>query len=139
MSESAHQCPSPHGSKRREVKRLLRLGFQNKAQLDDLYNPFITKTLLSNCNTKVIFKDPESNTAHYLSQLLGEQEVFELAESIFMGAHHLRDGLNVSSHSRPPKRCPGARHHVPRQAPSRSCCLEIYQSQKLTSPLQRLG
>lgn len=76
------------------------LSFQNKSQLDHLYNTHVTKTILSNCNTKMIFRSPETSTAQFLSALLGKQEVFESAESISMGAHHIRDGVNLSPQQR---------------------------------------
>lgn len=76
------------------------LSFQNKSQLDHLYNPHVTKTILSNCNTKMIFRSPETSTAQFLSALLGKHEVFESSESISMGAHHIRDGVNLSPQQR---------------------------------------
>lgn len=76
------------------------LSFQNKAQLDHLYTPAVTRTLLANCNTKVIFRSPEPETARALSQLLGQQEISLTTESLSMGAHHLRDGVGIATQQR---------------------------------------
>ncbi len=76
------------------------LGFQNKSQIDYLYGHAITKTLLSNCSTKVIFRSPDYETAKDLSLTLGEQEVISATENFSIGAHHMRDGVNLASHQR---------------------------------------
>jgi type IV conjugative transfer system coupling protein TraD len=76
------------------------LSFQNKPQLDHLYGSNIAKNLLGNCNTKMIFRSPEPETASALSQLLGQQEVSLSSESLSMGAHHLRDGVGISNQQR---------------------------------------
>jgi type IV conjugative transfer system coupling protein TraD len=76
------------------------LGFQNKSQIDHLYGHAITKTLLSNCSTKVIFRSPDHETAKDLSLTLGEQEVISSTENFSIGAHHMRDGVNLASHQR---------------------------------------
>lgn len=76
------------------------LGFQNKSQIDELYGNAITKTLLSNCSTKVIFRSPDHTTAKDLSLTLGEQEVISATENFSIGAHHMRDGVNLAAHQR---------------------------------------
>ncbi|GAO99087.1 coupling protein TraD [Caedimonas varicaedens] len=76
------------------------LGFQNKSQIDALYSHAGTKTLLSNCSTKVIFRSQDHETAKDLSLTLGEQEVLSSSEGFSMGAHHMRDGVNLSEQRR---------------------------------------
>lgn len=75
-------------------------GFQNKSQLDHLYGPPVTKTIISNCSTKLIFRSPDHETAKDLSLTLGEQEIITSLENFSIGAHHLRDGVNLSSQQR---------------------------------------
>ena len=72
------------------------LGFQNKSQIDHLYHHSGTKTLLSNCSTKVIFRSQDHETARDLSLTLGEQEILASTENFSMGSHHMRDGVNLS-------------------------------------------
>jgi type IV conjugative transfer system coupling protein TraD len=76
------------------------LGFQNKSQIDHLYHHSGTKTLLSNCSTKVIFRSQDHETAKDLSLTLGEQDILSATENFSIGSHHMRDGVNLSSHQR---------------------------------------
>ncbi|MGI4851404.1 MAG: type IV secretion system DNA-binding domain-containing protein [Janthinobacterium lividum] len=73
------------------------LGFQNKSQIDDIYSRAITKTLMSNSSTKVIFRSPDPETAKDLSLTLGEQDIVSSVENISVGS---RDGINISSQHR---------------------------------------
>lgn len=76
------------------------LGFQNKSQIDHLYHHSGTKTLLSNCSTKVIFRSQDHETARDLSLTLGEQDILSSTENFSIGSHHMRDGVNLSSQQR---------------------------------------
>ena len=76
------------------------LGFQNKSQIDHIYGHAGTKTLLSNCSTKVIFRSQDHETARDLSLTLGEQDVLSSTENFSMGSHHMRDGVNLASSHR---------------------------------------
>jgi type IV conjugative transfer system coupling protein TraD len=76
------------------------LGFQNKSQLEDIYGRATTRTLLSNCSTKVIFRSPDHETAHDLSLTLGEQDIIASTENFSLGAHQYRDGVNLAAHQR---------------------------------------
>ncbi|MBX9703917.1 MAG: type IV secretion system DNA-binding domain-containing protein, partial [Silvanigrellaceae bacterium] len=67
------------------------LAFQSLAGLERTYGFAGMKEILSLCNTKVVLRTPEPQNAAYLSQLLGEKEILEAAESLSMGAHHMRD------------------------------------------------
>jgi type IV secretory pathway TraG/TraD family ATPase VirD4 len=75
-------------------------GFQNKNQLEDLYGAHVTRTILSNCSTKLVYRTPEPQTAEYMAQMLGSQEVLESNESLSMGAHHMRDGVSIAHQRR---------------------------------------
>ncbi|CAK9254208.1 unnamed protein product [Sphagnum jensenii] len=76
------------------------LGFQNKSQIDHIYGHAGTRTLLSNCSTKVIFRSQDHETARDLSLTLGEQDVLSSTENFSMGSHHMRDGVNLASSHR---------------------------------------
>jgi type IV conjugative transfer system coupling protein TraD len=76
------------------------LGFQNKSQVDELYNHAGTKTLLSNCSTKIIFSSQDHETNRDLSLTLGEQDILTTSENFSIGSHHMRDGVNLSSQHR---------------------------------------
>ena len=76
------------------------LGFQNKSQIDHLYTHAGTKTLLSNCSTKVIFRSQDHETAKELSLTLGEQDILATSENLSLGAHATREGVNLSSQHR---------------------------------------
>ena len=76
------------------------LGFQSLASLEKTQGQTGMKELISLCNTKIILRTPEPQHAGYLCQVLGEKEVMEASESLSMGAHHMRDGVSVSSQRR---------------------------------------
>lgn len=76
------------------------LGLQDLGGLEKAYGHHGMKTILSLCNTKIIMKTPEPHTADYLSKALGEQEILEVSENLSIGAHHMRDGLNMNAHKR---------------------------------------
>lgn len=76
------------------------LGFQNKSQIDAIYGHATTKTLLSNCNTKVIFRSQDHETAKDLSLTLGEQDILASTENFSIGANQIRDGVNLAAHYR---------------------------------------
>jgi type IV conjugative transfer system coupling protein TraD len=71
------------------------LGMQDLAGLQELYGHEGLRTILTNCATKVVFAIRDPQSAQYLSQSLGEVEVIEASESLSMGSHHMRDGVNM--------------------------------------------
>lgn len=75
-------------------------GVQNIPQLQEQYGPAETKSLTSLFNTKVIFRNGDPETAKYMSQMLGEQEIMESVEGISYGAHQMRDGVSLNEHKR---------------------------------------
>jgi len=76
------------------------LGFQNKSQIEKWYGHDTAQTILSCCSTKVIFRSPEFATAQYLANSIGEKETVTTTESYSVGAHQVRDGVNLSSQFR---------------------------------------
>lgn len=75
-------------------------GVQDISQLQEQYGHAESKSLCSLFNTKVIFRGSDPETARYLSQMLGEQEVVEAMEGISYGEHAYRDGVSLSDQKR---------------------------------------
>lgn len=71
-------------------------GVQNISQLQEQYGYAETKSLSSLFNTKVIFRNSDHETARYMSQLIGEQEIMEAMETISYGEHAYRDGVSLN-------------------------------------------
>lgn len=82
-------------SKTREYECCFVLGFQNIAQIEQIYGRD-SKTLNSLCNTRCIFKTPDPETARWVSQNIGEQEYRQVNEGLSYGAHQMRDGVSVN-------------------------------------------
>lgn len=82
-------------SKTREYGCCFVLGFQNIAQIEQIYGRD-SKTLNSLCNTRCIFKTPDPETARWVSQNIGEQEYNQVNEGLSYGAHQMRDGVSVN-------------------------------------------
>ena len=76
------------------------LGTQDFNQLDEIYGAPLTNSMLGLLNTKIIFRSPDDKTAKRLSAIFGEQEQSEIVEGLSFGAHHMRDGVNLSDQRR---------------------------------------
>ena len=76
------------------------LGAQDLAGIQKIYGHEDLRTILTNCATKVIFSTRDPQSAKYISDFLGHQEVKEVNESLSVGAHQMRDGVNMGSHRR---------------------------------------
>lgn len=74
------------------------LGVQNIPQIETLYGPHVTQSLLDLCSTKVFFRCASFSMAQKLSQLLGTQERKEVQEGISYGANEVRDGVSLHMH-----------------------------------------
>ena len=75
-------------------------GIQNIPQLQEQYGHAETRSLTSLFNTKVIFRNGDPETAKYMSEMLGEQEILESVEGISYGAHQMRDGVSLNEQKR---------------------------------------
>lgn len=71
-------------------------GIQNISQLQEQYGYAEMKSLSSLFNTKIIFRNSDHETARYMSQLIGEQEIMEAMETISYGEHAYRDGVSLN-------------------------------------------
>lgn len=76
------------------------LGAQDLAGIQKIYGHEDLRTILTNCATKVIFPTRDPQSAKYISDFMGHQEVKEINESLSVGAHQMRDGVNMGSHRR---------------------------------------
>jgi type IV conjugative transfer system coupling protein TraD len=75
-------------------------GLQNISQLDKLYGHESRKTMSSLYNTKIFFRSPDTDTAQWISKMIGEHEVLENNEGISFGAHQMRDGVSLTEHKK---------------------------------------
>jgi hypothetical protein len=66
------------------------------SQLNDIYKHEVTRTIMGLCDTKIIMRVPEPETARYMSNFLGEKEEISTAEAISYGANTMRDGVNIT-------------------------------------------
>lgn len=73
------------------------LGLQNLAQLDHVYGQDMAKVLGGNCQTKLILRVEDEATAKRYADLLGKEEVHEVAEANSFGSEANRDGVNLSN------------------------------------------
>lgn len=97
-----HKIPSlPQGlSVARSYGGCFVLGMQNIAQMREIYGKNTTEDISSECNTRCIFKTNDPDTARWMVQNLGEEEITEFKEGVSYGAHAMRDGISVSEQSR---------------------------------------
>ncbi len=72
------------------------LGLQNMPQLEDIYGPYQSKTIIDLCSTKFLLRMASYDLAHQLSKALGERETSEIQEGISYGANEIRGGVSLS-------------------------------------------
>jgi len=78
-------------------------GFQSIASLRKHYGNDGCVELLDNFNTKILFRSGEPETAKYISDMLGEEEIMETQEQVSVGVHEVRGSttFNVIRRLRP--------------------------------------
>lgn len=76
------------------------LALQSPAQLEMVYGRELTRIIIGNCATRIAFAEQDPEIAARISKTFGEKEMREFQESISYGAHEMRDGVNLSSHSK---------------------------------------
>jgi type IV conjugative transfer system coupling protein TraD len=79
------------------------LSLQSPAQLESIYGPHVTQTIIGNCASKVVFSEQDPVIAQRISKIFGDCDFKEIQEGISYGAHQMRDGvsLNVQSKREP--------------------------------------
>ena len=73
---------------------------QNLSQIESLYGPNITKSIIDLSLTKILFQCSEYENAQRISKLLGQKEIRIKHEGISYGAHEMRDGVSLSTQER---------------------------------------
>lgn len=76
------------------------LAMQSPSQLDTIYGPDITKTIMGNCGTKVVFAEQDPEIALRISKAFGEREIKEYQKGLSYGANDIRDGVNLTLQTR---------------------------------------
>lgn len=72
------------------------IGFQNMAQVEDVYGSEMSRVLIANAQTKVIYRTDEVDSAKSLSDGLGKKEIDEASGSLQFGIESTKDGSNIS-------------------------------------------
>lgn len=76
------------------------LSLQSPSQLESIYGRDVTKTIIGNTLTKIIFAEQDPEIAERISKSFGDCEIKEFQEGISYGAHEMRDGVNLSCHTK---------------------------------------
>ncbi len=76
------------------------LALQSPSQLDAIYGQNVTKTIIGNCSTKIVFSEQDPIIADLISKSFGERETMEWQESISYGANTMRDGVSLSENKK---------------------------------------
>ncbi len=76
------------------------LALQSPAQLEAIYGPEITKTIVGNCGTKIVFAEQDPEIAVRISKVFGEREIKEYQKGLSYGANDIRDGVNLTLQTR---------------------------------------
>lgn len=72
------------------------INLQSPAQLENIYGRELTKIIIGNTATKIIFRECDSEIAERILKVFGEREIMEIQDGISYGAHEARDGVNLS-------------------------------------------
>ena len=72
------------------------IGFQNIAQLENIWGREGAKSLTGLLSTWLIYRCEEKNTAQWASDNLYKKEVLETSENLSYGAHSMRDGVSIN-------------------------------------------
>jgi type IV conjugative transfer system coupling protein TraD len=73
------------------------LGYQNIAQLREIYGDNDAQTIISMCQSQLTLRVPDYVTAEYISKNLGAQEIYEKDENISYGRDSTRDGVTIAT------------------------------------------
>jgi type IV conjugative transfer system coupling protein TraD len=73
------------------------LGYQNIAQIREIYGDNDAQTIISMCQSQLTLRVPDYVTAEYISKNLGAQEIYEKDENISYGKDSVRDGVTIAT------------------------------------------
>ena len=76
------------------------LAIQSPSQLEAIYGKDVTRTILGNCGTKIIFSEQDPEIATKISKAFGEREIKEYQKGLSYGANDVRDGVNLTLQTR---------------------------------------
>jgi type IV conjugative transfer system coupling protein TraD len=76
------------------------LALQSPSQLEAIYGPEITRTIIGNCGTKIVFAEQDPEIAAKISKAFGEREIKEYQKGLSYGANDIRDGVNLTLQTR---------------------------------------
>ncbi len=74
------------------------LGFQSISQLEKNYGKEGATTLITCCKTWVMYNTPDSQTAKYLAQNIGQEDIIEKRENISLSNTIKNDSSSISEH-----------------------------------------
>ena len=72
------------------------LGFQQMSQLQDLYGPDKSRTIIGQCQTKLILRAGDYDTAELMSEQIGRRVMRRVEENTSYGANSIRDGVGLA-------------------------------------------
>ncbi|UAN24966.1 type IV conjugative transfer system coupling protein TraD (plasmid) [Enterobacter sp. JBIWA003] len=70
------------------------LGFQNFAQMEEIYGPKAAAGLFDLLNTKFFFRSPSAEIAQFVEEDLGETRRLKFSEQTSFGHEQVRDGIS---------------------------------------------
>lgn len=73
------------------------LGLQSVAQLREIYGRDGAQVIMGMCQTWLVLRIADGETAKYLSESLGQSEIHEREESLSFGAEPVRDGTSLQA------------------------------------------
>ena len=76
------------------------IGIQDKGQIDKIYSPEFSQSILNACSNSITFRVADPTTARYLSERIGKTEVLETDQTLSMGVADNRDGVSLMQRTR---------------------------------------
>ena len=76
------------------------IGVQDKGQIDKIYSPEFSQSILNACGNSLIYRVSDPMTAKYLSDRIGRTEILETDQTLSMGVADNRDGVSLMQRSR---------------------------------------
>ena len=76
------------------------IGVQDKGQIDKIYSPEFSQSILNACGNSLIYRVSDPMTAKYLSDRIGRTEIIETDQTMSMGVADNRDGISLMQRSR---------------------------------------
>lgn len=72
------------------------IGIQDIAKFDHIYTESMRKTILNSLSSRIFLRAQDSETAKYLSDMIGEKEYTETDQSASIGTESNRDGIGFN-------------------------------------------